>query len=253
MRHGNRNGSQSAQSSHQAPNPLEESGYSSTLGSIEPVGISSNLHRTRSSPDSNLSNANPSQENGRLKTLNDLEGIIESFRGGKSSKTETISSVIRILGENTNIAITQSQKEATFDSYLTEILTIQSSLDESRVPPSGEPPTKTTLTPGNRREHDDIVSDTESDGGHPSKRLKLIESEMPWFVPEGQTCWKPKFPRLLATGSECPNESTRRTRRNNTSLLLDAFSSASLLYMLFTLQFPLSYGLIIIFLIALLS
>src|ERR1700678_4031625 len=66
-------------------------------------------------------------------------------------------------------------------------------------------------------------------------------------------CWKPKFPRLLATGSECPNESTRRTRRNNTSLLLDAFSSASLLYMLFTLQFPLSYGLIIIFLIALLS
>src|ERR1700678_2981868 len=187
MRHGNRNGSQSAQSSHQAPNPLEESGYSSTLGSIEPVGISSNLHRTRSSPDSNLSNANPSQENGRLKTLNDLKGIIESFRGGKSSKTETISSVIRILGENTNIAITQSQKEATFDSYLTEILAIQSSLDESRVPPSGEPPTNTTLTPGNRREHDDIVSDTESDGGHPSKRLKLIESEMPWFVPEGQT------------------------------------------------------------------
>ena len=57
-------------------------------------------------------------------------------------------------------------------------------------------------------------------------------------------CWKPKFPRLLATGSKSPDESTRRTRHNNTSLLLDAFASTLLLYMLFILQFLLSYGLI---------
>ena len=48
--------------------------------------------------------------------LGELEGVVESFRGGKTSKMETIASIIQVLRENTDVTLTQSQKEAMFDS-----------------------------------------------------------------------------------------------------------------------------------------
>ena len=186
MSHGRRTGPDSAQSSRQAPDPLAESEYSSTFGPTEPTGTSSNPQGSHSSPNTDLSNASPPQEDGRLKILGDLEGVVESFRGGKASKTETISSIIRILGDNTDVTITQSQKEATFDSYLTEILAIQSAVDESRIPPNDEASKEPPFPLRNRRDHDDLDSETGSDSGSPSKRLKLNESDMPWFVPDGE-------------------------------------------------------------------
>ena len=187
MSHGGRPGPETAQSSHQAPNPLGGSERSSTFGSTDPTGNSSNSHGTQFTLPSDLSNANPPQEDGRLRILGELEGIVDSLRGGKASKTETIASVIRALEENTDVPLTPSQKDATFDSYLTEILAIQSSLDESRVPPNEETSPRPSLSPGNRRDHDEIDSGAESDSGSPSKRLKLVESDMPWFVPDGDT------------------------------------------------------------------
>ena len=187
MSHGGRPGPETAQSSHQAPNPLGGSERSSTFGSTDPTGNSSNSHGTQFTLPSDLSNANPPQEDGRLRILGELEGIVDSLRGGKASKTETIASVIRALEENTDVTLTPSQKDATFDSYLTEILAIQSSLDESRVPPNEETSLRPSLSPGNRRDHDEIDSGAESDSGSPSKRLKLVESDMPWFVPDGDT------------------------------------------------------------------
>ena len=116
MSHGGRPGPESAQSSHQASNPLGESERSSTFGPTDPTGTSSNLHATQSSLSSNLSNSVSPQEDGRLMILGELEGVVESFRGGKTSKMETIASIIQVLRENTDVTLTQSQKEAMFDS-----------------------------------------------------------------------------------------------------------------------------------------
>ena len=69
-------------------------------------------------------------EDGRARILKELEGSIESFRKGKTPKTDAIASILRILGENSDVTLTRAQKEAMFDSYLTEILSIQSTFDE---------------------------------------------------------------------------------------------------------------------------
>ena len=85
MSHGGRPGPESAQSSHQASNPLGESERSSTFGRTDPTGTSSN-HATQPSLSSNLSNSVSPQEDGRLMILGKLEGVVESFRGGKPLK-----------------------------------------------------------------------------------------------------------------------------------------------------------------------
>ena len=83
------------------------------------------------------SSSNPSggasiiEDDDRLGLLKELESVIESFRGRAISKMEAVSSVLRILGKNTSVSYSQSQKDAMFDSYLTEILSIQSSFDRS--------------------------------------------------------------------------------------------------------------------------
>jgi hypothetical protein len=45
-----------------------------------------------------------------------------------------ITSILRILRKDIDVLITKSQKEATFDSYLMEILSIQSFPNGSRGP-----------------------------------------------------------------------------------------------------------------------
>ena len=69
-------------------------------------------------------------EDGHTQVLKELEGSIESFRKGKTPKTDAISNILCILGENSDVSLTRTQKEATFDSYLTEILSIQSTFNE---------------------------------------------------------------------------------------------------------------------------
>jgi hypothetical protein len=123
-------------------------------------------------------------EDERVLLLKELESSVDSFRGGKVSKTTAISNVLGILGKVSNVSYSQPQKEATFDSYLTEILSIQASLD--RADPSGDAPqTPSSLQEGIRKRNSDRDDDAESDSGDEKshKRVKLLESEMPWHVP----------------------------------------------------------------------
>ena len=83
MSHGGRPGPESAQSSHQASNPLGESERSSTFGPTDPTGTSSNLHATQPSLSSNLSNSVS------LKRMTDswsLENLRESLSPSEEEK-----------------------------------------------------------------------------------------------------------------------------------------------------------------------
>ena len=95
-----------------------------------------------------------------------------------------ISSILQILKENSNVQITKSQKETTFNPYLTKILAIQSSLDEtSRI----REPEEALLDPiqphksGNTKHRKDGESESEEDEESSSKRPRLNESDMLWF------------------------------------------------------------------------
>ena len=129
MSHGEPVGPETLESPISALRGLAGPDYASTLTSTPPSGSGSG-GQGNSSPRS-ADQADSSSEVGRMRVLKELEGSVESFRGGRVPKTEAIASVLRIL-ENADIPLTQSQKDATFDSYLTEILSIQSSFDESR-------------------------------------------------------------------------------------------------------------------------
>jgi hypothetical protein len=131
-----------------------------------------------------------SSEDGRNRILASLEETVETFREGKASKTSTISSILRILGEVSDVSLSESQKEATFDSYLTEIISIQSVLDSDRSGdhPGGSRVQEQTVNPsghasGSRRTREPSESSDDDDDDKPSKRQRLVESDMPWFSP----------------------------------------------------------------------
>ena len=116
----------------------------------------------------------------------ELEPVVETFRGGNTMKMNMITSILGILEDNTNVSISQSQKEATFNSYLTEILSIQSTFNDSRGPdPSGTEPIQPPIKSGevdarrtSKRSWDveNPVSDDKDD--KPSKKQKLLESNV---------------------------------------------------------------------------
>ena len=201
MSHGHRSG----------PRPTEP-----TIPTMQDVAEPSNAGATSSTQISSSESSeriNPEQEqlseqaitpseDQRVRILGKLEHTMESFRNGKIAKTVAISSILRTLGENSDVAITQSQKEATFDSYLTEILSIQSTFDD---PPGndviGPDPTcgPSSTKPGkplraSKRNHEATESDSEDEEGGQSKKQKLVESDMPWFV--GESLQSTKAPAL---------------------------------------------------------
>ena len=171
------------------PRPDNSDAFSST----QPTGSGSTGRGVSGSGGSGHSDTFP--EDGRARILKELEGTIESFRKGKTPKTDVISSILRILGENPDVALTRSQKEATFDSYLTEILSIQSTFDESAggvIGAQSEPvdpqpleanPSDTRQSPRRGRGSTEPESDDETD--KPAKRQKLLESDMPWYTNPG--------------------------------------------------------------------
>ena len=100
-----------------------------------------------------------------------------------------ISSILQILGENTNVQITESQKETMFDSYLTEILAIQSLLDKASGTRGSEEATMNSAQPsksgnakhGAQHSRKDGESKSKDDEESSSKRPCLDESDKPWF------------------------------------------------------------------------
>ena len=143
-------------------------------------------------------------EDGRFQLLRKLEESIDKFRTGKDSKTTAISSILRILGENVDVEITQSQKDLTFDSYLTEILSIQSTLNETNATHPGESTGESNQVSSlkqskgtTRRTRDETESEGEEDDDNKSsKKQRLLESDMPWFstLNESTTSGKPSYP-----------------------------------------------------------
>ena len=73
---------------------------------------------------------NSPSENEQDQIFRKLEFTIETFRNVKYTKMSTIASILGILKDNSIISISQSQKEVTFDSYLTEIFYIYSTIKE---------------------------------------------------------------------------------------------------------------------------
>ena len=107
-------------------------------------------------------------------------------------KMNMITSILRILKEDTHVSITQSQKEATFNSYLTKILSIQSTLDESRDPDTSR--SEHIQLPNNlsetcndgrisKKPWEVIIPDSDDDDDKPNKKQKNFENDMPWFIP----------------------------------------------------------------------
>ena len=134
MSHGNRPGPETAEPSR---GPLQSPSEPGTTGSLG----SSNSSRLESSTQgsgfpSTSQETLASSEGGRLRALKKLEEVTESYRGGKTTKTEAISSILRIIGEDSDVAFAQPQREAAFDSYLTEILAVPSTRDDPEGPES---------------------------------------------------------------------------------------------------------------------
>jgi hypothetical protein len=127
----------------------------------------------------------------RVRVLKDLEAVVDSFRKGEVPKTVAISSVIQILSENAHVAHPGSQKEETFNSYLTEILSIESLQDEQGRPhdveeiPSVDSEAIVPKVSGTKRssckDRDPSDSGSEGDDERTSKKQKLRESDLPWF------------------------------------------------------------------------
>jgi hypothetical protein len=155
----------------------------------------------------NLTRTNLTPEDIWNQILKKLESTINLFRNKNSSKTNTITSVLWILGEDVNVVITEFQKEATFDSYLTEILSIQSSFDKSRDPNSST--TKHLLPPTNSSEtiikrnpkNSQLISNPESDDkdDRSTKKQKLLETDMPWFTESNNSPFNDSDPSCKET------------------------------------------------------
>ena len=187
MSHGDRPGPESAESSRGSLHPTSKSGVTGTLGSTESSGIGSVSQRTGN--DETGQEAIATGEVGRIRVLKALEEVMESFRRGKATKTETVSSVLRVIREDSDVSLTQPQREAFFDSYLTEVLAIHSSRDESGdAEASGRRPDESQPTSGpsapsssTRKTRVPSGSESDDDDDKPSKKQRLLESDMPWY------------------------------------------------------------------------
>ena len=98
MSHGGRPGPEPSESSRGSMLSPSESRVTSTLGTTQ----SSRLTSSSRVPSTGTSNQEtlPSPAAGQVSVLKILEEITESFRGGKSSKTEAVASILRVIGEN---------------------------------------------------------------------------------------------------------------------------------------------------------
>ncbi|KAF8809399.1 hypothetical protein BYT27DRAFT_7254539 [Phlegmacium glaucopus] len=155
------------------------------LTSDQSRSIGNRGHLSDSSSFTKPSNSPPEDE--RIKLISELESSVKHFRTGLISKTEAISSVLQILRENPHVSGNESQKEKMFESYLAEILSLQQFVNEAaRSDTHQVQPDQPVNSPKRKERRGDKSLDHEDDesggeGDPPSKRQKLLESDMPWF------------------------------------------------------------------------
>ena len=193
MSHGGRPGLEPSESSRGSVPSPSESGVTSTLGTTQ----SSRLASSSGVPSTETSNQEtlPSPATGQVGVLKILEEITESFRGGKSSKTEAVAAILRVIGENVDVSLTQSQREEAFDSYLTEILSAPPTQDNSGQPESSGPrpgdrqgPSGSSNTSSAAKKNRNVPeSGSDDEDDKPSKKQRLLESDMPWYSETGES------------------------------------------------------------------
>ena len=191
MSHGGRPGPENAESSGGSLHFTSESGVTRTLGSTEPCRDESNS-QDPSNVQTGQGTFAPS-EDGHIHILKALEEVMESFRGGKTLKTEAISSVLCVVREDSDVSLTQPQRESDFNSYLTEILSIQSGRDESGGPESSGPrpgesqplSNSPASSPSTCKTRPPSGSESDDNEDKPSKKQRLLESDMPWYEGTG--------------------------------------------------------------------
>lgn len=179
--------SEAAQSSHRTLWSLTEPEYAVSTGATQATSIPSTSRGIGGQGTSEQALFAP--EDGRIRVLKQLEESTDSFRGRQGTKTDANSSILRILNEDAAVLLTPTQKEATFNSYLTEIMSIESSREESGDPrDSGEQPIDSSPSRENLLLHDTgrvrqcaLSEEGDEDEGN-FKRQKLNESDMPWYT-----------------------------------------------------------------------
>ena len=143
MHHGDQSGLEPEMSSSTSwRNPTGSGSINAATTDGHPGTTSSSRGATSTLHESTLQ-SDQSSESKHVNIIKRLEKEIESFQNNQSSKTSTITSILGILEENSNVEITQPQKDSTFDSYLTEILAIESARDclQETGSPNDSPPT----------------------------------------------------------------------------------------------------------------
>jgi hypothetical protein len=205
-----------------------ESGAPIASATTEPSGSSSGGHSS-SVLDSTLQ-SDSSSENGHVRIIKRLEKEVESFRNDRSTKTSTIAAIISILGENTEVEITPPQRESTFDTYLTEILAIESSRDNAPSAESAgvDPSVRPVVLPSSkgkpnaRKRKESAESDSEDEGDKSAKKPKLHESDLPWFESSEQSSSANHIPNGVSNPS-C-DETRRLLRTYNLDVAKAKFS-----------------------------
>jgi hypothetical protein len=182
MTHGDNTGIETARFTESALLGLTEPGHASALGTSEPSGSGLTGDTTLGTGGlTNRSRTDPAPEDELVRSIKQFEAVVESFWRGKTTKTNALSSILRILGEDTHVSVTQSQKDATFDSYLAEILLIQAAHDEFDRDHDQPPPDEGSSKRVPKKSRESAESDSEDGDDKPTKKQRLLESDMPWY------------------------------------------------------------------------
>ena len=127
MNHGEKTRPESSESSFSVVQSSSRPDYASSItASEQKSGEPSNQNPSTSE---NTGTTNFTTETGRVCIIKELKENIESFRSSGISKMTVIASSHMNYREKSDVSLSETQKEMTFNSYLTEILAIQFSKD----------------------------------------------------------------------------------------------------------------------------
>ena len=115
-----------------------------------------------------------------------LNQLLTSTESGNVQKVEAVSCIVQMLQENTDVSITDEQKDMALNAYLAELSSITIHPDSSDFQNNQE---CQPISPNKQRSvrwaPEPDSSDDKVDNKS-SKKQKLLESDMPWFVEDEQ-------------------------------------------------------------------
>jgi len=166
----------------------------------EPSASISAVETQQPNPQPSFPDVNPTVFIGQTARRLRLETLVSEFRDGKKSRGDTLTAIHGVLDRGP--LLSEEEKEASLRLCTEEIDSAEerarrglTSIEatEPITPTRGTDPTEprnpsgTIHTPKQTRHYSQVFgqsdngSDLESDSGEPKKRLRLAESDMPWF------------------------------------------------------------------------